>query len=99
MGDYVGSTMLKLDQVKILTTVELALLDGVLKVPLVPRPDGRRRCSAAPVPPESGAQDQRLWTGPCGRGTLPEAAERGRHAQVRVVSSPLAPLHTHTHSR
>lgn len=48
----------------------------------VPCSDGRHQCFAAPVPLESGAQDQRLWTGPPGRGTLPEAAERWGHAQV-----------------
>lgn len=54
----------------------------------VPCSDGRHQCFAAPVPLESGAQDQRLWTGPSGRGTLPEAAERWGHAQVSRSNSP-----------
>lgn len=56
-----------------------------LNVAHVPYSDGWHQCSAAPVPLESGAQDQRLWTGPSGRGTLPEAAERWGHAQVSSV--------------
>lgn len=82
--------MFKFDQIK----HQRAQISGItligqcveqLNMPRVPRSDGRHPCSAAPVPPESGAQDQRLWTGPSSRGTLPEAAERGGHAQVSRV--------------